>query len=1392
MYPDRELSSRRVVRVFVSSTFRDMQHERDALVKRAFPELRRRCRDRGLEFVDVDLRWGITDDQARDGQVIPICLDEIDRCRPYFVCLLGTRYGWIPEALHPSLIERWPWLSDCVGRSVTEFEILHGVLREPARAQHCWFHVLGGDHRVDDSDSVPLAALRERISAGGHALQPYRTPDELAQQVLDEVWASIDSDYPAADVPDALTREANAHTAFGFARAHVHVGRVELLHRLTEHVRGDGPPIVVLGDAGAGKSALLSQWWRLHGQGATFRSNSDTGPVTTIAHFINASGKSSDHVALMQRLIGELNKAFDIGQEMPKRREDVVQAFGDALHRAADRGRWVLLLDGVDELEDERGARELDWLPKAIPANVRLIVSSESGPSLDALKQRGWPTLVVDPLQRTERETLLKDYLGQYGKALPSTLAEEIVALPQATSPLFLRLLLEELRIYGDHDTLVGVVRSHASARSVQELYEGVLARYERDFEGARPGLVGDAFSLLAVSRTGLTETEIRELLGANGSSLPQSIWSPLYIAAEHAFVEAAGNLRFDQGHITRAVRQRYLSTPELEQAAHRRLADYFEPGVAAYDEDVEPGESFMQRGVGLMVFELSEAEGNDSNVARSIECTLWHLAAAKEWRRLYDRLANLGFVTHAYRLNSHAIDLAWAALERETPYRMVDAYARPLREPASYIGCSWMLIDLFQRHGHVREVIPLARYSADFHGQGTLQRDSEGGALGNFGSMLLEVGDVGGALEQFEKAEAVFRQRADSSAYDREGLPGVLVSKAQALGMIGDTSTALGLFEEAAQISRGLDLPESLGRALLGKAKLLDSSGVPIERTRPMFEEAGRLFRGLGRADHVASWAIMYGPILGQSDPAEALGLLQEAAGIGRDLGQHAVQARALTSQAILVAQVATGWQPAVPGVLEAGESTTQRAMLLLNEACAAAAATGKPVSFAQDLATVHDLLGQHDEAFEQLVHLERHAREIGDQELLADTLASQIGVLSNRSLPDLSPEQADADYQRGVAAAAEIRRLGRWTDRTARLHAALEANHSGRRDAIDSLLADTESKRQRAILLGRQALARFEAGELEQGIELSKEAARGLVNAADHERRQAVVGNHAEALQRLERWEEAYALREEEVEVCRSLGDPESLQMAIEGLARCAMLRAYELSDAARQGSAIGKKGLFERATSLFRRPMAADAVRAGTAVDKGSLFRIAAIWFRRAVAAHRELGNAEAVAMCFGAEALALQAGGGDLQRALGLHNEAAKVCREAGIVAGWAASLAGRAEVQDLLGEREAARQTRLELAQVQQTADGRSGITAAPTGAVQATWTLESVLEVPGVKEALDATTIVHADALMHDGLAAILVLRDNAYPGDKDDYAEVQGVKAHLRSILDPMGVQVR
>src|SRR2546428_109168 len=86
----------RAIRVFVSSTFRDMQAEREELVKQIFPRLRNLCEERAVTWGEVDLRWGVTEEQSAEGQALPICLAGIRGCRPYFIGLLCARSGWVP------------------------------------------------------------------------------------------------------------------------------------------------------------------------------------------------------------------------------------------------------------------------------------------------------------------------------------------------------------------------------------------------------------------------------------------------------------------------------------------------------------------------------------------------------------------------------------------------------------------------------------------------------------------------------------------------------------------------------------------------------------------------------------------------------------------------------------------------------------------------------------------------------------------------------------------------------------------------------------------------------------------------------------------------------------------------------------------------------------------------------------------------------------------------------------------------------------------------------------------------------------------------------------------------------------------------------------------------
>ena len=609
--PQRSATDR-VVRVFVSSTFRDMRAERDELVKHVFPQLRKLCEQRGITWTDVDLRWGITDKQVDEGKVLPICLAEINNCRPFFIGLLGERYGWVPErgTISDDLIAEQPWLAERAERSVTELEILHGVLNDPAMANRACFYFRDPAYvetvpAADRADFVEpdaagrekLSALKVRIRQSGLALhEDYPNPQALAERVLADLTTAINQEFPPGTEPDPLSAEAAEHEAFAVSRARVYIGRDEYFARLDDQAAGDGQPLVVLGDSGSGKSALLANWLAryssccpdAHGPHKQalwlklkalfgFRAKKEPGTVA-IQHFIGASAYSADWVAMLRRIMGELRRRFDIDGEIPTKPDDLRAQFVNWLHVASTRGRVVLVLDALNQLEDTDVAPDLTWLPHAIPANVRLIVSTLPGRSMDALAKRDWPTMTVEPLTLDERRRFIADYLATYTRSLDEARTKRIASSPQSANPLYLQTLLDELRVVGLHERLSEQIDGHLAAQSVPQLYEQILTRYEEDYQRDRPDLVRDAMRLIWSARRGLSETELLELLGSEDEPLPRAHWSLLHFAADRSLVTRSGLINFSHDYLREAVAGRYLPTDADRHGAHTRLADYFAP----------------------------------------------------------------------------------------------------------------------------------------------------------------------------------------------------------------------------------------------------------------------------------------------------------------------------------------------------------------------------------------------------------------------------------------------------------------------------------------------------------------------------------------------------------------------------------------------------------------------------------------------------------------------------------------------------------------------------------------------------------------------------------------------------------------------------------------------
>lgn len=573
-------SGSRTVRVFLSSTFRDFSEERDLLVRQVFPALRARLKERFVELVDVDLRWGITVQQAERGEVLPICLTEIDRSRPYFIGMLGERYGWVPPpgALAPELLERQPWLAEHVGgASVTELEILHGVLNNPALSARAFFYLRSRDYarrmageylNENREDRARQVRLKRRIRRSGFPVVRYDRPETLAARIGQDLWRLLDAQFPAGEVPSQAQRAARQHEAYAAPRRRLYVGGQDLLVSLDAALVGGQARILVEGASGGGKSALLANWVQRHA-----KAHPDD---CVLEHYLAANSEAASAQALVRRMIEFIQTTTGSTEEIPDAAEPLFDSLGGWLAQASDWARarsvrWVFVVDALNSL---RSRRELLWFPAQIPPHVHFVVSCLPGKVHGALRRKGpWHLLQVPPLDGPRRRDLLVRYLATFNKTLSEDLVDRVLDHPLAANPLFLRTLAEELRLFGVHEVLAQRLSHYLESGSIDDLFERVLERLEEDF-GAGP--VSVAMRTLWASRAGLREEEL--LAGARAGLTPmvQATWAPLRHAMDDLLIEAMGRIGFAHDYLRQAVQDRYLQAPAELAATHHALAAWF------------------------------------------------------------------------------------------------------------------------------------------------------------------------------------------------------------------------------------------------------------------------------------------------------------------------------------------------------------------------------------------------------------------------------------------------------------------------------------------------------------------------------------------------------------------------------------------------------------------------------------------------------------------------------------------------------------------------------------------------------------------------------------------------------------------------------------------------
>ena len=539
-------------KIFISSTFKDMQAERDLLHLEVLPEVNDYAAQFGQAVAISDLRWGIDTGHLSEAEssrkVLSVCFEQISECKPYMIVLLGDRYGFIPDAqAGGDGASALAGIADADGLSVTEMEILFGALAQGDLSRCAFYFRQPPDYAAmaeaaadyapeSDAHRRKLNALKAKIqAAAGARVRTYAAAwdpqakrlvglEGFARMVCDDIKAMMLAEWKAEAALTPEDRTWNAAWQFLRTKAAGFTARQAEETALCDDLRQHRANIhIVTGAPGSGKSCLLSavalalqaEGWKVMpfvaGNGAS--SNTATDLLWQIDVYLaretnSAAPAATSPFQALRGAFGEL-AALYAKQEKP----------------------LLIVLDALDQMATGDEASAFSWLPDSLPANLHILATCPD----DFPLPKGMPSSIPDkrtplrPLERAEEKAaLIRGLAEAAGKTLAPEIIGALLRLPGADQPLYLSMFVQRLLMLDSDDfSQIRKLGQNGDAinayllRLVAEAPESVAgmcaAMMEEAAQRVNEAQTGLSLGWIALSRHGLRETDIAALFEMRG-----------------------------------------------------------------------------------------------------------------------------------------------------------------------------------------------------------------------------------------------------------------------------------------------------------------------------------------------------------------------------------------------------------------------------------------------------------------------------------------------------------------------------------------------------------------------------------------------------------------------------------------------------------------------------------------------------------------------------------------------------------------------------------------------------------------------------------------------------------------------------------------------------------
>ncbi|XP_042898857.1 NACHT and WD repeat domain-containing protein 2 isoform X2 [Parasteatoda tepidariorum] len=514
--------------------------------------------------------------------------------------------------------------------SVTEREVINGILNVPNTRNHCLAYI----RQINAVDMTNLKEVSKFIDTLG------RTVDIEAQKLLTDLrdvrlpakieasnavkytinWCGkeglavkyhedylreftahfykhitrlVDRAMRKEDLSSQghIVTEILQHLQAGKSSVSTFQGREDELNRIQNYIQANSvQPFVLHGKGGCGKTSLLAKAASM----ITSWCPEGTKPILVL-RFLGTTPDSSSVIPMLTSVCQQIMYNYMMPWEgIPDDLIPLIAFTKRLLTKITKEQALYIFLDSVDQLTGQQAANKLTWLPTRIPENVKIVISTASEGEakeynlLCKMLSNENQFVEVHPLGEELAEYTIKCWLETNGRDL-SKYQWNVVrkAISKCTLPIFIKLIFADVMRWRSYSKASETILAFTVMDSIMKLFDRIEKQHGRL-------LVAHALSYITASKSGLSETELEDLISLDDIVLddvyqyhmppvrriPPLLWTrirrdlPNYLSEREA--DGVSVLNWYHRQFRDAAIERYFVKPDQIKYFHSSIAEYF------------------------------------------------------------------------------------------------------------------------------------------------------------------------------------------------------------------------------------------------------------------------------------------------------------------------------------------------------------------------------------------------------------------------------------------------------------------------------------------------------------------------------------------------------------------------------------------------------------------------------------------------------------------------------------------------------------------------------------------------------------------------------------------------------------------------------------------------